>query len=208
MRIGVVLGGFMDLLGSLVAFAISLLAYKALKVTGYKIFLYLFLGFSLLGIGSMGRGMITLALLLLPPHGRPPVLLISWVNLMVGLLRLLAYLSIALGYTLQAKGAYAPPVEGLALLIPLYLSHPLLEAANSFITLYLVFQALVVYLENRLHSSLGIFLGFALLWASHFTALLVMLRALPLHYLPLANLIYWASFAPFLSVLLTVVRAR
>jgi len=202
------IGSIMDLTGSLIAFAISLLAYKAFKVTGYRIFLYFFLGFGLLGVGSLGRSTIILSLTFLPLRGRPPIPLLMWVNSIVNLLKLTAYLSIAIGYTLQAKRAYLTAHELILSLFLLRFSNPFIEALNTFITLYLVFHSLVVFLENKLPSSFGIFTGFGLMWASHFLTLLCLMRALPLRYLSLAEVIYWASFVPFLSVLIAVVRAK
>ena len=201
-----------DLIGSLIIFIISYFSFKALRITRLKIFFYMFLGFSLMATGLMIHGIGLLILLLSRPIMPLIAFLYPLLNRISIVSEIVAYLLIAVGYSLQVRHkevmtflAFLYPPRPRRLLPYLVTEQILGDIISMFLLLYIVFHALIIYRINKRRDSFLIFTGFLLILLSHLISATTVLARLELG-LVISKTTYFAALISFLAMIVEVIR--
>lgn len=199
---------FMDWLSAIIFFAVGYLAYRGLKLTKAKIFLFHTSGFMLQFLGLLTHGIVMLTVFLYYPlTGTFPklklvFLVFSIAKMVYYILTAVGYLIIALGYALRKSEKYR--ILSTAPILPLILNTNF-EAFNSALTLVLVLEAAAVYLENRERGSLKILIAFILMFISHALSLIAIIGTLELIFIA-ARISRYVGAILFLMFLRGVLR--
>lgn len=195
----------LDLVGSAALFSVSYLSLRALR-SGLRVFSLFFLGFAALAAGRLCHGLVLVALALT----RPPGILVAIASTTAGLVvlgsQLVAYALIAVGYSRQARGGGAIGVSAYASYIARRVSLQVIgQVLCMALLLYVVLQALAVYLEERKRICLLPLLGFSALLASHAVELLALLEVSEGLYV-ISGIAYFGGLVPFLILALEVAQ--
>lgn len=191
-------------IGALILFSISYLSFKALKMTKVRFFLFLFLGFSILGVDSFLKAVI-FSILLATPAPRI-VMYVSTLTLSIlsTLAEVFAYILIALGYTdyfrSYGKLFLAAPI------VPVLAVHLSGLIIAIFLLLYIVFQAFTAYVHSRKRNQLSVMVGFSTILLSRILRLIA-ITAFSDSLFIASNLVYFAGLLCFLIVVLMVTRS-
>ena len=192
-----------DLAGAAILFPLSLYSLKAFRLTGMRVFAYLFTGFSLLASGVACRGLaLLLAFALSGPRAAASAMVAVATTISL-VSETLALALIALGYHRQSRAAGASVA---ALLKGVYSVRLVAELLDIFLLMYILIHSASAYEESRSRLSLMVLAGFALLLASHVVGLAYVLTLSALAAL-LSKASYIAGLLSFLAVVVEVSRA-
>lgn len=198
-----------DIVGSVVLLSISFFSLKAMRGTGVNMFLFFFLGFALLAAGRLSHSLVFITLALT----RPAKIIVAATSLTASFVALisevLAYLLIAIGYSRHARHdigelgtSSIAVVAGRQIFI-----QAVGEVLNFFLLIYIVFQALAVYLSGKKRGSLMILLGFTLFLASHLTRFISLLELSERLFIA-SKFVYFAGMVFFLAMVVEVAVSR
>jgi hypothetical protein len=183
-----------DLVGESIAAVISLLityyAHKAYRLSGQRSLFLLYLGFLLVGVGSIAQSIALLIGAFIPAgtqitsatlHG---IIRLFVVAVITGygihwLLEILGYITIFIAYLYQSRDlstTNTPIPTGLALqFLPLYIARafsPPLELILFLLLIFILIQVIVIYLPRRHRNTLYVILGFLFLSLAHLAFIL------------------------------------
>jgi len=204
-----------DLIGSLIVFIISYFSLKALKMTRIKIFLFIFLGFSLMGTGLITHAIGTLIILISYPTRLVVNILHFWLNRISLISEIASYLLIAIGYSLQFKGKILsislifPPFKRVRkAALPQFITEQLIGSfISTFLLVYITFHSFIVYKMNKKRPSFLIFTGFLLMLVSQVLGILSLMIRFSSGIL-LSKSIYFLALISFLAMTAEVTRAK
>lgn len=160
----------MESIALILAFIIALLAFRAYRVTDVKPFLYLGLGFLLMGIGMLTRVVsVSYILWLISTTEWPPAVfrrMLQSAEAICSALRVSSYIVFAATYAYAStRRLTATSMAFMPLQVLIY--SPLFDAVSAFLLAFVVAWTAINYAVNKTVESGLVLAGFALLLVSH-----------------------------------------
>lgn len=194
----------LDFVGILSLAALSVLLYRAYRISGNSLFLYFFTGFTILGLGEFGRFFLFLRIIFTPKPSFFFFFLNHSIALLSQVLEILGFLVIALGYTMELFGkdkALASIIVFQERRLPL--TFPLVNIFSASILVYISLNAFAIYTKNKQSLTLAPLLAFILFLLSNILSILAFLLRDELIVL-FSRLVYIAGLYVFLWLALKV----
>ncbi|HDH06804.1 MAG TPA: hypothetical protein ENF87_00365 [Thermoproteales archaeon] len=193
-----------DFAGTIILLLLTTLSYRAYKLTGYKVFLAFFLGFSLLASSSFVN-FLTLLLVMGRIVSKPfSVIAVASSNMLSLIVEIVAYSWIAMAYFEVHKRSK----EAVLTVFPLFMM--LGNLVELLLLSFITIQSIGVYFDSRKKSALIVTVSFSLLLFSQILRLMQLSLGRRHPYTPplfiLSKVLYFAALLCLLALVLEVVR--
>ncbi len=157
--------GFTDLISGIIALLVSAIAYNSYKTVKEKVLLYLGLSFSMIGIGILMK---SFSLIFLSRRTLPLFVMCSLLNIFS---KNIAYLLLALIYTIQVKSMYLTIIV-FTPTFSKYFIFPFSHIISIALLGYIIFHLIIVYIHKKNPLTILVIIAFIFLLISHLFSLL------------------------------------
>jgi len=205
----------LEFISAFISFAIGYYALKAYKLTAKKELLYLFFGFTILGLGMLTRVVTTAYIIAIRATEPAPVsikLMVSFAILIYSITQLVAYSLFTVTYAIQVKQIPVTTAEavatGTAAIFPLIWNPaitPVMELIAIVLLGYVAAQVFMNYLLKKTQTTRLVALGFVCMFLSH---LFFLFTGVNIAFYMLGQLVQLAGFLLLLVLLAKVSRTE